>query len=144
MIGTREADENSSSIAKLGRSKQEPGTAAVHATKNKGHNTWSTRIQTCSRSEPTATSITVVSHQDLRKTYIHVRSPNVASYKITRILLVRNQYPSKSRNYVDFYAAKQLQSRIYKYSRSTIAISSTTVVSHQNLRKRYIHIRLPT
>lgn len=94
MIGTREADENSSSIAKLGRSKQEPGTAAVHATKNKGHNTWSTRIQTCSRSEPTATSITVVSHQDLRKTYIHVRSPNVASYKITRILLVRNQYPS--------------------------------------------------
>jgi hypothetical protein len=38
-IGTREAEENPSSIAKLGSSKQEPGTAAVHATKNKGHNT---------------------------------------------------------------------------------------------------------
>lgn len=59
-IGTREADENSSSIAKLGRSKQEPGTAAVHATKNKGHDTWSTRIQTCSRSEPPVSLLSAI------------------------------------------------------------------------------------
>ncbi len=75
--------------------------------------------------------------------------PMLSAIKIFEKRTLLQNYPyftcsqRVSRNYVDFYAPKHLQSRIQKYSRSTIAIS-ITVVSHQNLGKKYIHIRLPT